>query len=94
MVEGFRLHRYSDANLLGPICFCRGKAPPTWQTERLYTTFDISAGKAVAESLTLSLTALNLTNRRFLLDNGATFGGTHYAESRQIYLQIRYRFRM
>jgi outer membrane receptor protein involved in Fe transport len=48
----------------------------------------------VAESLTLSLTALNLTNRRFLLDNGATFGGTHYAESRQIYLQIRYRFRM
>jgi outer membrane receptor protein involved in Fe transport len=89
MVEGFRLHRYSDANLLGPICFCRGKAPPTWQTERLYTTFDISA-----ESLTLSLTALNLTNRRFLLDNSATFGGRHYAESRQIYLQIRYRFRM
>ena len=37
MVEGFRLHRYSDANLLGgPICFFRGKAPPTWQTERLY----------------------------------------------------------
>jgi outer membrane receptor protein involved in Fe transport len=59
-----------------------------------HTTFDISAGKAVAESLTLSLTALNLTNRRFLLDNSATFGGTHYAESRQIYLQIRYRFRM
>jgi outer membrane receptor protein involved in Fe transport len=59
-----------------------------------HTTFDISAGKAVAESLTLSLTALNLTNRRFLMDNSATFGGTHYAESRQIYLQIRYRFRM
>lgn len=59
-----------------------------------HTTFDISAGKAVAESLTLSLTALNLTNRRFLLDNSATFGGTHYAESRQIYLQIRYRFRI
>ena len=59
-----------------------------------HTTFDISAGKAVAESLTLSLTALNLTNRRFLLDNSATFGGTHYAEPRQIYLQIRYRFRI
>ena len=59
-----------------------------------HTTFDISAGKAVAESLTLSLTALNLTNRRFLLDNSATFGGTHYAEPRQIYLEIRYKFRL
>jgi outer membrane receptor protein involved in Fe transport len=59
-----------------------------------HTTFDISAGKEVAESLTLSLTALNLTNRRFLLDNSATFGGTHYAEPRQIYLEIRYKFRL
>ena len=59
-----------------------------------HTTFDISAGKAVAESLTLSVTALNLTNRRFLLDNSATFGGTHYAEPRQIYLEIRYKFRL
>jgi outer membrane receptor protein involved in Fe transport len=48
----------------------------------------------VAESLTLSVTALNLTNRRFLLDNGATFGGTHYAEPRQIYLEIRHKFRL
>ena len=59
-----------------------------------HTTFDISAGKAVAENLTLSVTALNMTNRRFLLDNSTTFGGTHYAEPRQIYLQIRYRFRL
>jgi outer membrane receptor protein involved in Fe transport len=57
-----------------------------------HTTFDFSFGKAVAENLTLSATALNLTNRRFLLDNSQTFGGTHYAEPRQIYLQIRYRF--
>jgi outer membrane receptor for ferrienterochelin and colicin len=57
-----------------------------------HTTFDFSFGKAVAENLTVSLTALNLANRRFLLDNSQTFGGTHYAEPRQIYLQIRYRF--
>ena len=57
-----------------------------------HTTVDLSAGKAVAENLTLSVTALNLTNRRFLLDNSQTFGGTHYAEPRQIYVQARYRF--
>ena len=59
-----------------------------------HTTFDFSFGKAVAENLTLSVTALNLTNRRFLLDNSQTFGGTHYAEPRQIYLQIQYRFHL
>jgi outer membrane receptor protein involved in Fe transport len=57
-----------------------------------HATCDFSFGKAVAENLTLSVTALNLTNRRFLLDNSQTFGGTHYAEPRQIYLQVRYRF--
>ncbi len=57
-----------------------------------HTTFDLSLGKAIGESFTLSVTALNLANRRFLLDNSETFGGTHYAEPRQIYLQVRYRF--
>lgn len=57
-----------------------------------HTTFDLSLGKAVAERLTISVTALNVANRRFLLDNSVTFGGTHYAEPRQIYVQVRYRF--
>ena len=59
-----------------------------------HTTFDFTLAKQVAESLSLSLTALNAANRRFLLDNSPTFGGTHYAEPRQIYLQLRYRFRL
>jgi outer membrane receptor for ferrienterochelin and colicin len=59
-----------------------------------HTTFDLSLGKALAESVTLSVTALNLENRRFLLDNSQTFGGTHYAEPRQVYLQIKYRFHL
>ncbi len=59
-----------------------------------HTTFDLTIGKAVTERLTLSVTALNLMNRRFLLDNSQTFGGTHYAEPRQIYVQLRYRFRL
>ncbi len=57
-----------------------------------HTTFDLSLGKTFRERFTVSVTALNLTNRRFLLDNSATFGGTHYADPRQIYAQLRYRF--
>ena len=58
-----------------------------------HTTFNLSVGKSLGENLSLSLTALNVANRRFLLDNSETFGGTHYAEPRQIYVQVRYRFR-
>ncbi len=57
-----------------------------------HTTFDFAVGKSFAERFTVSLTALNVANRRFLLDNSTTFGGTHYADPRQIYAQIRYRF--
>jgi outer membrane receptor protein involved in Fe transport len=58
-----------------------------------HTTVDLSLGKSFGERLTLSATALNLANRRFLLDNSFTFGGTHYADPRQIYVQLRYKFR-
>jgi outer membrane receptor for ferrienterochelin and colicin len=58
-----------------------------------HATFDLSLSKSVGESLTVGVTALNLANRRFLLDNSQTFGGTHYADPRQIYAQVRYRFR-
>jgi outer membrane receptor for ferrienterochelin and colicin len=59
-----------------------------------HTTFDLSISKSISERLTLSVTSLNLANRRFLLDNSQTFGGTHYADPRQIYVQLRYRFRL
>ncbi|HLJ13098.1 MAG TPA: TonB-dependent receptor [Bryobacteraceae bacterium] len=58
-----------------------------------HTTFDLSLGKSIGEKWSVSLVGLNIANRRFLLDNSQTFGGTHYAEPRQIYLQVRYRFR-
>ncbi|HUI53965.1 MAG TPA: TonB-dependent receptor [Bryobacteraceae bacterium] len=57
-----------------------------------HTTFDLSLSRTFGESLTVSAVALNLANRRFLLDNSQTFGGTHYADPRQIYVQVRYRF--
>jgi hypothetical protein len=33
-----------------------------------------------------------VTNRRFLLDNSLTFGGLHYADPRQVYMQLSWRF--
>ncbi|MGD1095695.1 MAG: TonB-dependent receptor [Bryobacteraceae bacterium] len=58
-----------------------------------HTTFDISLGKSFGEGkYRLSLTALNVANRRVLLDNSLTFGGFHYNDPRQIYAEFRYRF--
>lgn len=58
-----------------------------------HTTFDLSLGKTFAEKYTVSVTALNLANRRVQLDNSLTFGGFHWNDPRQIYAQFRYRFR-
>ena len=58
-----------------------------------HTTFDAQLGKALGERMSLGLTALNLTNRRYLLDNSLTFGGTHYGDPRQVYLELKYRFK-
>jgi len=35
---------------------------------------------------------VNVTNKRFLLDSANTFGGTHFNEPRQLYVEVRYRF--
>jgi len=59
-----------------------------------HTTFDISLGKAFGEGerYRISVNALNVANRRVLLDNSLTFGGFHYNDPRQIYAEFRWRF--
>ena len=57
-----------------------------------HTTFDVSMGKSFRENWSVAVQAVNVANRRFLLDNSLTFGGTHYFDPRQIYGEIRYRF--
>ena len=57
-----------------------------------HTTLDVSFGKGFGENWLLALQTVNLTNKRFLLDSANTFGGTHFAEPRQIYVEVRYRF--
>ena len=57
-----------------------------------HSTFDLSIGKRFGESLSVSASAVNIGNARYLLDTSNTFGGTHYIAPRQIYGEIRYRF--
>jgi outer membrane receptor protein involved in Fe transport len=56
-----------------------------------HTLIDFSFGKGFGEDWLLSISAVNVANRRFLLDNSNTFGGTHFVEPRQIYVEVRYR---
>jgi outer membrane receptor protein involved in Fe transport len=57
-----------------------------------HTTFDLALGKSFGERFSLRVTALNLTNHRYLLDNSNTFGGTHFINPREIAVQLNYRF--
>jgi outer membrane receptor protein involved in Fe transport len=58
-----------------------------------HTTFDLVLGRSIGENITVSATALNVGNRRVLLDNSLTFGGFHFNDPRQIYGELRYRFK-
>ena len=57
------------------------------------TLLDLSLGRSFGDALTASVTATNLANRRVLLDNSLTFGGFHFNDPRQIFAEVRYRFR-
>ena len=57
-----------------------------------HTTFDLSIGKSFGERFSASLNALNVTNRRVELDNSQTFGGFHWNNPRELYVELRYRF--
>jgi outer membrane receptor protein involved in Fe transport len=70
-------------------------ADPRYPNQYLpgHTTFDLAVGKSIGENVTASVTAINVANRRMLLDNSLTFGGFHYDDPRQIYAELRYRFK-
>jgi len=59
-----------------------------------HTTVDLSLGKSFGEEgkYKVSVTALNVANRRVLLDNSLTFGGFHFNDPREIYVEFRWRF--
>jgi len=56
-----------------------------------HTTVDLAAG-ARWNDWSLKLTAVNVFDKRYLLDLSNTFGGTHYNEPRQASIQVDRRF--
>jgi outer membrane cobalamin receptor len=57
-----------------------------------HTTFDLALDKDFGENFSASLNAINVANRRVELDNSVTFGGFHWNNPREIYVELRYRF--
>jgi outer membrane receptor protein involved in Fe transport len=72
--------------------FTNGNAPPGPDHLPGHTTFDLSLGKNFGEKVSVSVQGINVANRRVLLDNSFTFGGTHYLNPREIYVQVRWKF--
>ena len=71
---------------------CPNNGPYNGPNLPVHTTFDISAGHRINERWKLSMTVLNVTNHRVLLDNSVTIGGFHYNDPRMIQAELRYRF--
>ena len=74
--------------------FTNGSPSPANPGDHLqpHTTFDLSLGKSFGEKFSVNIEGINIANRRVLLDNSFTFGGTHYLNPREIFVQVRYRF--
>lgn len=74
--------------------FTNGDAPQMAPGDHLqpHTTFDLAVSKEFRERFTVNVQGINVANRRVLLDNSFTFGGTHYLNPREIFVQLRYRF--
>jgi outer membrane receptor protein involved in Fe transport len=57
-----------------------------------HATVDLAVGKTFADKFTVSVNALNVGDKRVQLDNSLTFGGFHWNDPRQVYVEFRYRF--
>jgi hypothetical protein len=83
-------HSYASTNVYYGSGFTNGDPPPAYLPQ--HTTFDLSVGKNFGERFSASLNALNVANRHLLTDNSLTFGGFHWNNPREIYVELRYRF--
>jgi TonB dependent receptor/Carboxypeptidase regulatory-like domain/TonB-dependent Receptor Plug Domain len=81
---------YASTDVYYASGFSNGNPPPSHLQG--HTTFDLSLGKNFGERLSVSVNGINVANRRVLLDNSFTFGGTHFLNPRELFVQLRYRF--
>jgi outer membrane cobalamin receptor len=85
---------FASANMYYGSGFANGSPGDPFPGDHLpqHTTFDVSVGKNIRENLSVSVTGLNVANRHLLIDNSVTFGGFHYNDPREIYVELRYKF--
>jgi hypothetical protein len=57
-----------------------------------YVVLDLTAGRNLSRDLSVSVTALNVTDKHLLTDDSLTFGGVHWNNPFQIYAEVRYKF--
>jgi len=82
-------HAWASTNVSHGSGFLDGDGPAHLPS---HTTLDIALGKSIGERWAVRLTALNVTNNRYLLDNSNTFGGTHFGDPRMVSIQAKYTF--
>ena len=58
-----------------------------------HVRLDLGGGKQFGKSWQVTLNLLNVTNGSYLLDNSPLLGGVHWVEPRQIWAEVRYKFR-
>jgi outer membrane receptor protein involved in Fe transport len=84
---------YASTDVYYASGFTNGNSPPDPNDHlQPHTTFDLTLAKDFAEKFSVSLNGINVANRRVLLDNSFTFGGTHFLNPREVFVQIRYHF--
>jgi outer membrane cobalamin receptor len=85
-------HSYASTDVYYASGFTNGDPTVPGDHLQTHTTFDLSLGKSFGERFSANVQAINVANRRVLLDNSFTFGGTHYLNPREVFVQVRYRF--
>jgi len=85
---------YASTNVYYGSGFTNGFVGQPYPGDHLpqHTTFDLSVGKDFSDRVSASLNALNVANRRVNLDNSQTFGGFHWNNPRELFVELRFRF--
>ncbi len=85
---------FASANVYYGSGFSNGSPGDPFPGDHLpqHTSVDLSLGKSFREKYSVSISALNVANRHLLIDNSLTFGGFHYNDPREIYVEFRYKF--
>jgi hypothetical protein len=74
--------------------FARSRSGPAHRTPAYLPahTTSISHWERISASDFPPVNTLNVDNRRVILDNSLTFGGFHWHNPREIYVEVRYKF--